>query len=91
MLDLKVPGEKILYGHVFKSMHDLVKAERHGIKFVVADSLSEIKKIKQYAPSMKILWKINVKFDGDGEDITHDFSVKFGDKLYCKEDMKLRF
>lgn len=72
-----------------KDEEDLKWAGKNQIVITTADSFSELKKIKQYAPNMKILWRLAVKEDAKDK-LSTNFSVKFGDDLYNDQDIHNR-
>jgi ornithine decarboxylase len=51
---------KIIYSHPVKSTDDLEYAINKGIKYTTFDSISELHKIKEYAPNMKCLIRLYV-------------------------------
>jgi len=54
-----------------------------------ADSIDELKKIKEFAPNMKILWRLSIKEDAS-DNLATPFSGKFGDDLDTPEKMHER-
>lgn len=74
VLDLGVAPEKIIFSHPRKPIREIVFAEKNHIQWLVLDSIEELDKMLQLAPSGKYLLRIK----------THDehsetpLSVKFG-------------
>lgn len=64
VLDLGVSSDDILYAHPCKRPDDLVWAQTKGIKVTTVDSVSEVYKIKKYAPEMHIIVRIRADDPG---------------------------
>lgn len=71
---------KIIYSNPVKDEAELKWAGRNHISLTTADAISELTKIKMYAPNMKTLWRVAVKEDSK-DNLSTGFSVKFGDDL----------
>lgn len=52
--------------------------------------MDELIKIKQFAPNMKVLWRISILEDHP-ELLATSFSGKFGDDITCIEEAESRF
>jgi len=52
--------ENMIYSNPIKNMVDLEYAYKQGVRMTTADSLEELKKIKEIAPDMKVLWRITI-------------------------------
>lgn len=63
-----------------KDEADLRWAAKHQIRLTTADSITELEKIKQFAPQIQVLWRLAVKEDAK-DHLSTNFSVKFGDDL----------
>ena len=81
--------QDIIYSNSVKNERDLQWAHHAGIQLTTADSIDELKKIKKYAPSMNVLWRIAIKEEID-DDLATPFSGKFGDDLETIEDIHER-
>lgn len=53
--------DDIVYSNPIKDESDLTWAENNGVKYTTADSIDELFKIKELAPSMEVLWRIAIK------------------------------
>ncbi len=53
--------ENIIYSNPMKDENDLLWAYKNKIQLTTADTIQELKKIKMYAPAMKILWRLSVQ------------------------------
>lgn len=60
-LQAGVALQNIVYSNPIKNERDLIWASNIGVKLTTADSIDELKKIKQYAPNMDVLWRIAIK------------------------------
>jgi ornithine decarboxylase len=70
---------KIIYSHPVKNTIDLNYAVNKGIKYTTFDSVSELKKIKEYAPNMKCLIRLHV----DNPTARVQLGLKYG--VYVEE------
>jgi len=61
ILKLGASPKDIIFSNPIKLESDIEYAYRKGVRITTADSLDELKKIKQFAPKMKILWRIAIK------------------------------
>ena len=61
MLNMGVRPSDLVYSNSIKDENDLEWAAKNKIELTTADSIDELKKIKEYAPHMKILWRIAIK------------------------------
>ena len=77
----------IVYSNPIKDENDLEWAGKNQIELTTADTIEELIKIKQYAPEMKILWRISIKEEGS-QQLSTIFSNKFGDDILSVEDLK---
>ena len=70
----------LVYSNPIKDENDLEWAAKNKIQITTADSIDELRKIKEIAPKMKILWRLAIKEDA-GDNLSTPFSGKFGDDL----------
>ena len=69
----------IIYSNPIKDEVDLKWASDNNIVLTVADSIDELKKIKELAPRMKILWRVGIKEEGRLS------TSKYGDDIFTDE------
>lgn len=89
LLKLGVKASDLVYSNPIKDEDDLEWAAKNKIELTTADSIDELKKIKQCAPNMKILWRLAIKEDAS-DNLSTPFSGKFGDDLENAEKMHER-
>ena len=71
---------EIVYSNSIKDESDLIWAEANGVKYTTADSIDELIKIKELAPTMGVLWRIAIKEEAS-DNLATQFSGKFGDDI----------
>jgi ornithine decarboxylase len=81
--------EDIVYSNPIKDESDLTWAENNGVKYTTADSIDELFKIKELAPSMEVLWRISIKEEAC-DNLSTPFSGKFGDDIDSEEKIHTR-
>jgi ornithine decarboxylase len=54
---------KIILSNPFKMTSDLISAKKHGILLTVADTQDELRKIKEFHPQARVLWRLSIKSD----------------------------
>lgn len=79
----------IVYSNPIKDESDLTWAEQNGIRYTTADSIDELIKIKQLAPTMNILWRIAIKEEAS-DNLSTPFSGKFGDDIDSSDKIHAR-
>ena len=89
LLKQGVKPSDLVYSNPIKDEDDLEWAAKNKIELTTADSIDELKKIKQCAPKMKILWRLAIKEDAS-DNLATPFSGKFGDDLENAEKMHER-
>lgn len=89
LLQLGVSPSDIVYSNPIKDENDLEWAGKQQIELTTADTIEELVKIKQYAPAMKILWRIAIK-ENSSDNLSSCFSGKFGDDLDSEEKIHER-
>jgi diaminopimelate decarboxylase len=89
LLKLGVKPSDLVYSNPIKDEDDLEWAAKNQIELTTADSIDELKKIKQYAPKMKVLWRLAIKEEAS-DNLATPFSGKFGDDLETAEKMHER-
>lgn len=70
----------MIYSNPVKDEADLKWAGKTQVSLTTADAISELVKIKAYAPNIKVLWRLAVKEEAK-DNLSTPFSVKFGDDL----------
>lgn len=88
-LSVGLSAADIVYSNPIKDETDLKWAYKNGIRLTTADTIDELIKIKQLAPSMKVLWRIAIKEDAKDK-LSTPFSGKFGDDLDTLESIHAR-
>lgn len=56
-----VKSSDLVYSNPIKDENDLEWAAKNKIQLTTADSIDELRKIKEIAPKMKILWRLAIK------------------------------
>jgi diaminopimelate decarboxylase len=79
-----------VYSNPVKTEKDLVWAEKHGVQVTTADTIDELLKIKKFAPTMRILWRLSIQ-EENPEQLATVFSGKFGDDIVTIEQADKRF
>lgn len=79
-MNLGVDSTQLVYSNPIKEESDLEWAEANNVKLTTADTIEELHKIKKYAPTMRILWRIAIKEEASDK-LSTTFSGKFGDDL----------
>lgn len=79
-MNLGVRASDLVYSNPIKDENDLEWAAKNKIELTTADSIDELLKIKQFAPKLKVLWRIAIKEDAS-DNLATPFSGKFGDDL----------
>ena len=79
-MKLECDPKDIIYSNPVKNEKDLIWANKNGVQYTTADTYEELVKIKMYAPTMKILWRISIKEDNPNL-LKTAFSGKFGDDI----------
>jgi len=59
------------------------------VKLTTADSIDELIKIKKYAPTMGVMWRIAIKEEATDK-LATPFSGKFGDDLESEDKIHQR-
>lgn len=59
------------------------------MKYTTADSIDELIKIKEIAPTMGIIWRIAIK-EEESDNLATPFSGKFGDDIDTDEKIHSR-
>lgn len=72
-LSMGLAPHEIVYSNPVKEDKDIQWAARKGVTLTTADTIDELKKIKQIAPKMKILWRIAIK-EEEAEKLATTFS-----------------
>lgn len=81
--------DDIVYSNPIKDESDLSWAEHNGIKYTTADSIDELIKIKELAPTMGVLWRIAIKEEAS-DNLSTPFSGKFGDDIDSESKIHAR-
>jgi len=81
-----VKSSDLVYSNPIKDENDLEWAAKNKIQLTTADSIDELRKIKEIAPKMKILWRLAIKEEAS-DNLATSFSGKFGDDLESAEKM----
>lgn len=89
VLNIGAEKDQIVYSNSIKDEHDLEWAEKEGVRLTTADSIDELIKIKNFAPSMDVLWRLSI-LEEKGDDLATRFSGKFGDDLVTEEEIHNR-
>lgn len=88
-LSAGLAASDIVYSNPIKDESDLRWAYKNNIRLTTADTIDELKKIKQIAPNMKVLWRVAIKEDAK-DNLSTAFSGKFGDDIDCEESIHAR-
>jgi diaminopimelate decarboxylase len=89
VLDVGANKKDIIYSNPIKDESDLQWAERNGVQLTTADSIDELHKIKKYAPTMGVLWRIANKEEA-ADKLASPFSGKFGDDIDTEDKIHER-
>ncbi|XP_039256700.1 ornithine decarboxylase-like isoform X2 [Styela clava] len=71
---LGVNSKKIIMANPCKQISHLQTAKKHGVKMMVFDNEDELKKLKKYHPTSRLVLRIHVQEDGK----KNYFSLKYG-------------
>lgn len=66
-----------------KNEDDLVYAYENGVRYTTADSIEELEKIKEFAPEMKVIWRVKTY---EEKKLKYSLSDKFGDAMCTESD-----
>lgn len=88
-MNLGVRPSDLVYSNPIKDENDLEWAAKNKIELTTADSIDELLKIKEFAPKLKVLWRISIKEDAS-DNLATPFSGKFGDDLDSAEKISER-
>jgi len=88
-LDCGLTPADIVYSNPVKDENDLKWAAESGIGLTTADTLEELEKIREFAPNMRVLWRIAIK-EEKADNLSTPFSGKFGDDLDSEAKIHLR-
>ena len=80
VMNVGADRSEIVYSNSIKDESDLIWAEANGVKYTTADSIDELIKIKELAPTMGVLWRIAIKEEAS-DNLATQFSGKFGDDI----------
>lgn len=89
LLALGVPGSKIICLNSIKTPEFLEAMIKNGVEIMAYDSKDEVDKIAKYAPSAKLVLRINVPNEGSDWPLTKKFGVDVSEAipmlLYAKK------
>jgi diaminopimelate decarboxylase len=80
VLKTNVDVKKIIFSNPIKNFNDLIYAYEKGVRLSTADSISELLKMKQLAPEMKVLWRI-VTDNHPDSNVLVNLSDKYGQHM----------